>query len=191
MSFFDLLRIRRDLKPTVKKMPRWGIFREERLWRYSYAQDATSEAESLGLHKVLRADQKRTPYGVSFFDLLRIRRDLKPTVKKMPRWGIFREERLWRYSYAQDATSEAESLGLHKVLRADLIQDESMTPFMGAFSFGLLRIRRDLKPTVKKMPLWGIFREERLWRYSYAQDATSEAESLGLHKVLRAEVVIR
>lgn len=57
--------------------------------------------------------------------------------------------------------------------------------------FGLLRIRRDLKPTVKKMPLWGIFREERLWRHSYAQDATSEAESLGLYKVLRAEMVIR
>ncbi len=55
-------------------------------------------------------------------------------------------------------------------------------PFMGAFSFDLPRIRRDLKPTVKKMPLWGIFREERLWRHSYAQDATSEAESLGLYK---------
>jgi len=53
--------------------------------------------------------------------------------------------------------------------------------------FGLFRIRRDLKPTVKKMPLWGIFREERLWR----QNATSEAESLGLYKVLRAEVVVR
>lgn len=53
---------------------------------------------------------------------------------------------------------------------------------MGAFSFDLPRIRRDLKPTVKKMPLWGIFREERLWRHSYAQDATSEAESLGLYK---------
>jgi hypothetical protein len=64
-------------------------------------------------------------------------------------------------------------------------------PFMGAFSFDLPRIRRDLKPTVKKMPLWGIFREERLWRHSYAQDATSEAESLNPHKVLRAEVVIR
>ena len=59
-------------------------------------------------------------------------------------------------------------------------------PFMGAFSFDLPRIRRDLKPTVKKMPLWGIFREERLWRHSCAQDATSEAESLGLYKVLRA-----
>ena len=94
--------------------------------------------------------------GAFSFDLLRIRRDLKPTVKKMPLWGIFREERLWRYSYAQDATSEAESLGLHKVLRADLIQDESMTPFMGAFSFDLPRIRRDLKPTVKKMPRWGF-----------------------------------
>ena len=128
---------------------------------------------------------------MSFFGLFRLRRDLKPTVKKMPLWGIFREERLWKHSYAQDATSEAKSLGLHKVLRADLIQDESMTPFMGAFSFDLPRIRRDLKPTVKKMPLWGIFREERLWRYSYAHDATSEAESLGLHKVLRAEVVIR
>lgn len=57
--------------------------------------------------------------------------------------------------------------------------------------FGLFRIQRDLKPTVKKMPLWGIFREERLWRHSYAQDATSEAESLNPHKVLRAEVVIR
>ncbi|MFR9053924.1 MAG: hypothetical protein ACLVIK_09500 [Ruminococcus sp.] len=39
-----------------------------------------------------------------------------------------------------------------------------------------------MKPTVKKMPLWGIFREERLWRHSYAQDATGEAESLGLYK---------
>ena len=64
--------------------------------------------------KSLRAGQKRTPYGVSFFGLFRIRRDLKPTVKKMPLWGIFREERLWRHSYAQDATSEAESLGLYK-----------------------------------------------------------------------------
>jgi len=62
---------------------------------------------------------------------------------------------------------------------------------MGAFSFDLPRIRRDLKPTVKKMPLWGIFREERLWRHSCAQDATSEAESLNPHKALRAEVVIR
>ena len=43
----------------------------------------------------------------------------------------------------------------------------------------------------ENMPLWGIFREERLWRHSYAHDATSEAESLGLYKVLRAEVVIR
>ena len=64
-------------------------------------------------------------------------------------------------------------------------------PIKGAFSFDLPRIRRDLKPTVKEMPLWGIFREERLWRHSYAQDATSEAESLNPHKVLRAEVVIR
>ena len=56
-------------------------------------------------------------------------------------------------------------------------------PFMGAFSFDLPRIRMDLKPTVKEMPLWGIFREERLWRHSCAQDATSEAESLGLYKV--------
>ena len=94
--------------------------------------------------------------GAFSFGLPRIRRDLKPTVKKMPQWGIFREERLWRYSYAQDATSEAESLGLYKVLRANLIQDESMTPFMGAFSFDLPRIRRDLKPTVKKMPQWGF-----------------------------------
>jgi RimJ/RimL family protein N-acetyltransferase len=66
--------------------------------------------------KSLRAGQKRTPYGVSFFGLFRIRRDLKPTIKKMPLCGIFREERLWRHSYAQDATSEAESLGLYKVL---------------------------------------------------------------------------
>ena len=71
--------------------------------------------------KSLRAGQKRTPYGVSFFGLFRIRRDLKPTVKKMPLWGIFREERLWRHSYAQDATSEAESLGLYKVLRAEVV----------------------------------------------------------------------
>ena len=70
--------------------------------------------------KSLRAGQKRTPYGVSFFGLFRIRRDLKPTVKKMPHRGIFREERLWRHSYAQDATSEAESLGLYKVLRAEV-----------------------------------------------------------------------
>lgn len=33
-------------------------------------------------------------------------------------------------------------------------------PFMGAFSFGLLRIRRDLKPTVKKMPLWDTLHKE-------------------------------
>ena len=71
--------------------------------------------------KSLRAGQKRTPYGVSFFGLFRIRRDLKPTVKKMPLWGIFREERLWRHSYAQDATSEAESLSLYKVLRAEVV----------------------------------------------------------------------
>ena len=94
--------------------------------------------------------KKRTPYGVSFFGLFRIRRDLKPTVKKMPLWGIFREERLWRYSYAQDATGEVRGLGLYKVLRAEAVPEESMTPFMGAFSFGLPRIRRDLKPTVKK-----------------------------------------
>ena len=56
MSFFGLFRIRRDLKPTVKKMSLWGIFREERLWRHSYAQDATSEAESLGLYEVLCSD---------------------------------------------------------------------------------------------------------------------------------------
>jgi hypothetical protein len=56
--------------------------------------------------------------------------------------------------------------------------------------FGLFRIRRDLKPTVKEMPLWGIFREERLCRHSCAQDATSEAESLNPHKVLWAEVTI-
>ena len=69
-------------------------------------------------------------------------------------------------------------------------QDESVTPY-GVSFFGLFRIRRDLKPTVKKMPMWGIFREERLWKHSCAQDATSEAESLNPHKVLRAEVVIR
>ena len=129
--------------------------------------------------------------GAFSFGLPRIRRDLKPTVKKMPLWGIFREERLWRHSYAQDATGEVRGLGLYKVLRAEAVPEESMTPFMGAFSFGLPRIRRDLKPTVKKMPLWGIFREERLWRYSCAQDATSEVRGLGLYKVLRAEVVIR
>ena len=110
----------------------------------------------------------------------------------MSLWGIFREERLWRHSYAQDATGEVRGLGLYKVLRAEAVPEESMTPFMGAFSFDLPRIRRDLKPTVKKMPLWGHFLgEERLWKHSYAQDATSEAESLGLYKVLRAEVVIR
>ena len=65
------------------------------------------------------------------------------------------------------------------------------TPSRCLLYFSPPRIRRDLKPTVKEMPLWGIFREERLWRHSCAQDATSEAESLGLHKVLRAEVVIR
>ena len=158
---FGLPRIRRDLKPTVKKMPLWGIFREERLWRYSYAQDATGEVRGLGLYKVLRAEavpeESMTPFmGAFSFDLPRIRRDLKPTVKKMPRWGIFREERLWRYSYAQDATGEVRGLGLYKVLRAEAVPEESMTPFMGAFSFDLPRIRRDLKPTVKKMPQWGF-----------------------------------
>lgn len=33
-------------------------------------------------------------------------------------------------------------------------------PFMGAFSFDLTRIRRDLKPTVKKMPLWDTLHKE-------------------------------
>lgn len=33
-------------------------------------------------------------------------------------------------------------------------------PFMGAFSFDLPRIRRDLKPTVKKMPLWDTLHKE-------------------------------
>ena len=88
--------------------------------------------------------------GAFSFGLPRIRRNLKPTVKKMPLWGIFREERLWRHSYAQDATGEVRGLGLYKVLRAEAVPEESMTPFMGAFSFGLPRIRRDLKPTVKK-----------------------------------------
>ena len=191
---FGLSRIRRDLKPTVKKMPLWGIFREERLWRHSYVQDATGEVRGLGLYKVLRAEtvpeESMTPFmGAFSFDLSRIRRDLKPTVKKMPLWGIFREERLWRHSYVQDATGEVRGLGLYKVLRAETVPEESMTPFMGAFSFDLSRIRRDLKPTVKKMPLWGIFREERLWRHSYVQDATGEVRGLGLYKVLRAEAV--
>ena len=152
---FGLPRIRRDLKPTVKKMPLWGIFREERLWRHSYAQNATGEVRGLGLYKVLRAEavpeESMTPFmGAFSFGLPRIRRDLKPTVKKMPLWGIFREERLWRHSYAQNATGEVRGLGLYKVLRAEAVPEESMTPFMGAFSFGLPRIRRNLKPTVKK-----------------------------------------
>lgn len=88
--------------------------------------------------------------GAFSFDLPRIRRDLKPTVKKMPLWGIFREERLWRHSYVQDATGEVRVLGLYKVLRAEAVPEESMTPFKCAFSFGLPRIRRNLKPTVKK-----------------------------------------
>ena len=45
-------------------------------------------------------------------------------------------------------------LNPYKVLRAGIVQDESMTPFMGAFSFDPPRIRRDLKSTVKKMPRW-------------------------------------
>lgn len=31
---------------------------------------------------------------------------------------------------------------------------------MGAFSFDLPRIRRDLKPTVKEMPLWDTLHKE-------------------------------
>ena len=87
--------------------------------------------------------------GAFSFGLPRIRRDLKPTVKKMPLWGIFREERLRRHSYAQDATGEVRGLGLNKVLRAGAVPEESMTPY-GVSFFGLFRIRRDLKPTVKK-----------------------------------------